>query len=116
MPQFNVDEDLAALVEKLAKPKPFENLTFNNALRRVLTDLCSIPKNTDFEDLDQMLARAMENKKNTPKKAPSPSAQQWVALVPELKKQLIVIPTTSLFAEAIRCINNEESVSRLITP
>ena len=85
MPQFNVDEDLAALVEKLAKPKPFENLTFNNALRRVLTDLCSIPKNTDFEDLDQMLARAMENKKNTPKKAPSPSAQQWVALVPELK-------------------------------
>ena len=36
-------------------------------------------------------------------------------LVSELKKQLIVIPTTSLFAEAIRCINNEESVSRLIT-
>lgn len=36
-------------------------------------------------------------------------------LSPELKKQLIVIPTTSLFAEAIRCINNEESVSRLIT-
>ena len=85
MPQFNVDEDLAALVEKLAKPKPFENLTFNNALRRVLTDLCPIPKNTDFEDLDQMLARVIENKKNTPKKAPSPSAQQWVALVPELK-------------------------------
>ena len=85
MPQFNVDEDLAALVEKLAKPKPFENLTFNNALSRVLTDLCPIPKNTDFEDLDQMLARVIENKKNTPKKAPSPSAQQWVALVPELK-------------------------------
>lgn len=35
-------------------------------------------------------------------------------LDPELKKQLIVIPTTALFAEAIRCINNEESVSRLI--
>ena len=35
-------------------------------------------------------------------------------LAPELKKQLIVIPTTALFAEAIRCINNEESVSRLI--
>ena len=36
-------------------------------------------------------------------------------LLPELKKQLIVIPTVSLFAEAIRCINNEESISRLIT-
>jgi hypothetical protein len=36
MPQFNVDEDLAALVEKLAKPRPFEKLTFNAALRRVL--------------------------------------------------------------------------------
>ena len=35
-------------------------------------------------------------------------------LAPALKKQLIVIPTTALFAEAIRCINNEESVSRLI--
>ena len=36
MPQFTVDEDLAALVGKLAKPKPFENLSFNAALRRVL--------------------------------------------------------------------------------
>ena len=32
-----------------------------------------------------------------------------------LKEKLIVIPTANLFAEAIRCIHNEESVSRLIS-
>lgn len=32
-----------------------------------------------------------------------------------LKEQLIVVPTAGLFAEAIRCIHNEESVSRLIS-
>lgn len=33
----------------------------------------------------------------------------------KLKSQLIVIPTSELFAEAIRCIHNEESISRLIS-
>jgi ribose-phosphate pyrophosphokinase len=36
------------------------------------------------------------------------------SLSPELQKQLEVIPTTPMFAEAIRCIHNEESVSRLL--
>ena len=86
MPQFNVDEDLAALVEKLAKPKPFENLTFNNALRRVLMEhFVPAQKNTDFEELDQFLAESMARIKNAPKKASSPSAQEWATLVPELK-------------------------------
>lgn len=35
-------------------------------------------------------------------------------LDPKLREQLVVIPTTDLFAEAIRCIHNEESLSRLI--
>lgn len=35
-------------------------------------------------------------------------------LDPAIKKSLIVIPTAGLFAEAIRCINNEESLSKLI--
>lgn len=35
-------------------------------------------------------------------------------LDPKLAAQLVVIPTAGLFAEAIRCIHNEESVSRLI--
>lgn len=32
----------------------------------------------------------------------------------DLKKQLVVIPTTKLIAEAIRCIHNEESISKLL--
>jgi len=36
-------------------------------------------------------------------------------LDPKLADQLVIIPTAGLFAEAIRCIHNEESVSRLIS-
>jgi YesN/AraC family two-component response regulator len=74
MPQFTVDEDLARLVETLAKPKPFENLSFNNALRRVLEDLLknqSKPRKEGFEELDKLLAESrattvpeLKNKKN----------------------------------------------------
>lgn len=83
MPQFTVDEDLAALVERLAKPKPFENLSFNAALRRVLQEHIK-PKKVDLEKL---FAESMELVKNGPKKAPSPSPQQWAASVPELKSK-----------------------------
>jgi len=34
--QFDVDDDLVALIWQLAKPKPFEQLTFSQALRRIL--------------------------------------------------------------------------------
>jgi hypothetical protein len=36
--QFDVDDDLVALIWQLAKPKPFEQLTFSQALRRVLAE------------------------------------------------------------------------------
>lgn len=85
MPQFNVDEDLAALVERLAKPKPFENLSFNAALRRVLQQHIK-PIKVD-EELEQLLAESMALMKNIPKKAVSPSAELWVASVPELKNK-----------------------------
>jgi hypothetical protein len=84
MPQFTVDEDLAALVEKLAKPKPFENLTFNNALRRVLEGLAVSTNDQDF-DLDKFLAESMALRKNEPKKASSPDARKWAESIPELK-------------------------------
>ena len=77
MPQFTVDEDLAGLVEQLAKPKPFENLSFNAALRRVLQRY--------VDELELLGAESMALAKNMPKKVPSPSPQQWVATVPELK-------------------------------
>jgi len=82
MPQFTVDEDLAALVERLAKPKPFENLSFNAALRRVLQQHIK-PKKLD-DELEQLLAESMALAQKAPKKASSPSPEQWVASVPEL--------------------------------
>ena len=82
MPQFTVDEDVAALVERLAKPKPFENLSFNAALRRVLQEHIK-PKEVDVE-LEQLLAESLAAKKEL-KKAPSPNPEQWAASVPELK-------------------------------
>jgi hypothetical protein len=83
MLQFYVDDDLAALVEKLAKPKPFENLSFNDALRRVLLGGAVLPTKIGVDDeLEQSLAS-----RNIVKKAVSPSASQWVASVPELKSK-----------------------------
>lgn len=90
LPQFTVDEDLAALIEKLAKPKPFEKLTFNNALRRVLENLISPERNKDFDDLDKLLAQSMAliaAIKKEPKKALSPDARKWVESAPELKSK-----------------------------
>jgi len=85
MPQFTVDEDLAALVERLAKPKPFENLSFNAALRRVLQQHIK-PKMVD-DELEQLLTESMALAKKVPKKASSPSPEQWATSVPELKRK-----------------------------
>jgi len=85
MPQFTVDEDIAALVERLAKPKPFENLSFNTALRRVLQEHIKTKK-IDGE-LDQLLSESLATVRKEPKKTPSPSPQQWAASVPELKER-----------------------------
>lgn len=83
MPQsFPVDDDLVELVWRMAKPRPFETLTFSSALRRVLhrqTDrTTNEPRNTPADEF----ADAMER---MGKKAPSPSATEWVATVPELR-------------------------------
>ena len=88
MPQFTVDDDLAALVERLAKPKPFEHLSFNAALRRVLRPHAL--RGTDhesFDELEKLLAESMAAAKNEPKKAPTPSPTDWVLTVPELKNR-----------------------------
>jgi hypothetical protein len=88
MPQFEVDDDLAALVWQLAKPKPFENLTFGAALRRVLqapTPPTTMPPQEDR--LDALLREATASQKTEPKKAPTPSPLEWVATVPELKNR-----------------------------
>lgn len=83
MQQFNVDDDIVALVWKLANPRPFENLTFNAALRRILHEqLSSTPNAGGFDDLEQLLRQS-----TAPKKAPTPSPSDWAASVPELRNE-----------------------------
>lgn len=86
MPKFTVDDDLVALVWQLAKPKPFEDLPFSSALRRVLQEL--LPPDTKpkmLDELDKSVAQSVAMAKAEPKKAPTPSPVEWAATVPELK-------------------------------
>ena len=86
MPEFNVDDDLAALVWQLAKPKPFEVLSFSAALRRILqAPVATVPTGMKGDDLDALLSQSTYLAKAEPKKAPTPSPTEWVATVPELK-------------------------------
>lgn len=87
MPQFDVDEDLAAVVWLMAKPQPFENLSFNAALRRVLLPQGDGKPDNTFSDLDELLREsiALQAARGGSKKAPTPSPAEWIASVPELK-------------------------------
>jgi hypothetical protein len=63
MAMYEVDDDLAFLVDRLApRNKPFENLSFQEGLRRVLNQYVQ-------------------------KKAPTPSAVEYASSVPELRRQ-----------------------------
>ena len=76
MPEYMVDEDLVALVWELAEPKPFENLTFNVALRRVLA-------RANLKD-----GSTVPSPVKLVKKATSPSASEYLARVPELQQKV----------------------------
>ncbi len=77
MPQFLVDDDLAALVWELAEPKPFENLTFNVALRRALA---LIKKSRTGSPVVVPVKEA--------KRAATPDANDYLAKVPELQQKV----------------------------
>lgn len=86
MPQFTVDDDLATLVWTLAKPRPFENLSFSSALRRVLQAHESPTTNQDeVKRPEDPPLESLRRGKTDPKKAPTPSPTEWVATVPDLK-------------------------------
>jgi hypothetical protein len=78
MPQFFVDEDLAAAIEKLANPKPFEHLSFNTALRRVIVSLTAKTSQKPSGD-DLSVSRIPA------RRALTPNSQQWAASIPELR-------------------------------
>ncbi len=87
MPQFTVEDDLAELVWQLAKPKPFENLTFSAALRRILQN------GNTATSVVALSNQAPAPKASAPvyaeysvqRKAQSPNPMQWAASVPELR-------------------------------
>ncbi len=98
MTMYEVDDELAAVIERLAQKKPFENLSFQDALRRVLHEC--LPKATgvvspgaaagvDIPELARQVTieNALGVARTVIKKAPTPSAIEWAATVPELKKR-----------------------------
>jgi len=89
MPQFQVDDDVAELVERLAKEKPFEQLSFNDALRRIFAKQLQKRTSPDesFADLDAMIAIEIAKRRAEPKKTPTPSATAWISEVPELRSK-----------------------------
>ena len=88
MQQFAVDDDLALLVERLAKAKPFENLSFNEALWRVFREHNLIPASGQSADpLNTLLVGARMAATAGSKKAVTPSVAEWVASVPELRNR-----------------------------
>ena len=86
MPQFDVDDDLVALVWQLAKPKPFEVLPFSAALRRVLQTHAALPvRSNDRDEFEELLLASSGGPRGGSKKAPSPSPAEWLATVPQFK-------------------------------
>ena len=84
MPQFEVDDDLVDIVWQLARPKPFEQLTFNSALRRILIDpnaVVATPASVGVPSSSQRPPATVLWQK----KAPSPNPTEWAASVPELR-------------------------------
>ncbi len=89
MPEYIVDNDLALKIEQLAKREPFESLTFNDALSRVVDELESLKQGKNIRESSSrtpLLSKLSEiTMSHGAKKAPSPKPSQWLVKVPELK-------------------------------
>ncbi len=91
MLQFEVDEELAALVERFGKIRPFENPfpSFNEALWRVMRTyvLASADglQRHEVVAIDKLNGDLRVKHVSGPKKAPTPSVTAWVDSVPELQ-------------------------------
>ncbi len=109
MQHFPIDDDLVQMVWRLAKPQPFEQLTFSDALRRVLagppiskTDRQLLVSTGLLAELDELelSERLLKELEDLPEaigrleipgwdirrreRKPSPDASAWVASVPDL--------------------------------
>lgn len=112
MQKFEVDDDLASLVERLAKKRPFEVLSFNDALRRVLQNRVGAHLSSRRQEgLDDPHAEYPTETKREPKKAPSPSPAEWIATVPELKARR-GLTTWKAICDALRIDTAGDSARR----
>jgi len=77
MQQFFIDDDVVALVQHTANPKPFES--FNDALRRVLQSGKHVegPRSPSLSSVPR----------HESKKTPTPSAIEWATSVPDLRSK-----------------------------
>jgi hypothetical protein len=90
MAMYEVDDELAFQVDRLApRHKPFETLSFQEGLRRVLDQYVSKSPAVDIPELARRVTveNAVAIARGVVKKAPTPSAIEYAASVPELKKQ-----------------------------
>ena len=85
MPEYTVDEELALQVESLAKKKPFESLTFNEALRRILNEIYPIQEKSKNKEVGLL---NIELPPYCLKKVPSPKPSEWLQKIPELKNKI----------------------------
>jgi|HubBroStandDraft_1064217.scaffolds.fasta_scaffold01678_3 predicted transcriptional regulator len=90
MGTYEVDDELAFRVDRLARRmKPFEALSFQEGLKRVLDQFAPQTGLADVPEIAQRVAiqNAVEVARAAMKKAPSPSPIQYASMVPELKKR-----------------------------
>ncbi len=101
MQKFDVDDDLVTDVWRRANPRPFENPSFSDALRRVLALTQQVPtqlrQRQELPSADDLLAELDAMSKEDLEKlreavtstqrqrSPSPSVEQWVSTVPTLR-------------------------------
>ena len=78
MSTYEVDDELAAVIERLAKKKPFENLSFQDALWRVVREY--VEKETTIENPDPLedLMTSVRSQMTHGTKKQSPSVTHWV--------------------------------------
>lgn len=86
MSNFFVSNDVAAAIWKLANPKPFEHLSFEDALRRLIPGLppAKMADNEHKIDSDPLLGE-LKAYAALPRRAHTPSAKEWAASIQELK-------------------------------
>lgn len=89
MSMYEVDDDLAFLVDRLApRNKPFESLSFQDGLRRVIDQYIPKAPAIDIPELARQVTieNAVTAARSILKKTPTPSAIEWAQSVSELKR------------------------------